>query len=42
MEILLTAEEKKDLKLQHHYEEDAHVRDRIKAVLLLVIECVVT
>ena len=34
MDISLTAEQKKDLELHHRYEDDGHVRDRIKAVLL--------
>lgn len=34
MDISLTAGQKKDLELHHRYEDDGHVRDRIKAVLL--------
>lgn len=34
MEIKLMEEEKKELELQHRYEGDGRVRDRIKAVLL--------
>lgn len=34
MKIKLTEEQKESLELQHRYEDDGRVRDRIKAVLL--------